>query len=262
MTAGSEWCALCRKPCKVLHRGACYTCWCQQCLLSPHACLGLSALEPDTAASLEHLCGSCRVRNVEMALLSQDLADLEATDVPMPGMHQQLRSAGSSPAEGWEAPPTLVAGALVTVAGFGRQVHIMSTKTRPKKLSLLGSDGKSYNFLLKVRALKPGNFGMQSALATLSQAESFQHEAAAVAVYVPLHIPCRPGSGGPEAGPASHAAAAAEQWSAGAQKRAAHAATDCGAPGAQDGPDQLGGGHCPPVRGGEGLAEAPVAGGG
>ena len=142
-------------------------------LLSTHACHGLSAPQPDTSASFEHLYGSCRVRNVEMALLSQDLADLEATDVAMPGMHQQLQSAGSSPAEGLEAPQTLVAGALVTVTGFGRQVHIMSTKTRPKKLSLLGSDGKSYNFLLKVRAPKPGDFCiMQSALAVLSLAAS------------------------------------------------------------------------------------------
>ena len=121
-------------------------------LLSTHGCHGLWAPQPDTAASLEHVYGSCRVRNVEMALLSQDLADLEATDVPMPGVHQQLTSAGSSSAESPEVPQTLVAGALVTVTGFGRQVHIMSTKTRPKKLSLLGSDGKSYNFLLKVRS--------------------------------------------------------------------------------------------------------------
>ncbi len=133
-------------------------------LLTTHACHSLSAPQPDTAASVEHGYGSCRVRNVEMALLSQDLADLEATDVPMPGMHQQLTSAGSSPAEGLEVPQTLVAGALVTIAGFGRQVHIMSTKTRPKKLGLLGSDGKSYNFLLKVRAPKPGSFCMHATI--------------------------------------------------------------------------------------------------
>ena len=137
-------------------------------LLSTHACHALSVPPGDTSVPLEQWYGSCRVRNVEMALLSQDLADLEATDVPMPGMYQQLQSGGSSPAEVLEVPQTLVAGALVTVAGFGQQVHIMSTKTRPKKLSLLGSDGKSYNFLLKVRAPKPGELVHTSSLAVLS----------------------------------------------------------------------------------------------
>ena len=171
MTAGSEWCSPFRKLCGVLQRvhiAAAGVSAMSALLLSTHACHALSAPQADTSASPEHWYGSCRVRNVEMALLSQDLADLEATDVPMPGMYQQLQSAGSSPAEGLEVPQNLVAGALVTVAGFGRQVHIMSTKTRPKKLSLLGSDGKSYNFLLKVRAPKPGELVHTSSLAVLS----------------------------------------------------------------------------------------------
>ena len=37
----------------------------------------------------------------------------------------------------------------VTVACFGPKIEILSTKTRPKKLTLIGSDGKSYCFLLK-----------------------------------------------------------------------------------------------------------------
>lgn len=38
----------------------------------------------------------------------------------------------------------------VTVAGFKPAVHVMSTKTRPKRIGLVGSDGKTYTFLLKV----------------------------------------------------------------------------------------------------------------
>lgn len=38
----------------------------------------------------------------------------------------------------------------VTVASFKPAVHVMSTKTRPKRLGIVGSDGKTYTFLLKV----------------------------------------------------------------------------------------------------------------
>lgn len=39
----------------------------------------------------------------------------------------------------------------MTVCGFGSKILLLSTKTRPKKLEMIGSDGKEYSFLLKGR---------------------------------------------------------------------------------------------------------------
>lgn len=46
--------------------------------------------------------------------------------------------------------PASAAGAAVTIAGVDGAVTILKTKTRPKKLALLGSDGRRYTYLLKV----------------------------------------------------------------------------------------------------------------
>lgn len=42
-------------------------------------------------------------------------------------------------------------GAQITVSGFGPDVLVLSTKTRPKKLEMVGSDGQKYSYLLKGR---------------------------------------------------------------------------------------------------------------
>lgn len=57
-------------------------------------------------------------------------------------------SSGHSQAQSQQSAAAMPEG--VTIAGFKPAVHVMSTKTRPKRLSLLGSDGKTYTFLLKV----------------------------------------------------------------------------------------------------------------
>ena len=40
-------------------------------------------------------------------------------------------------------------GSIVTIASMKEQVTIMVTKTRPKKITFIGSDGKEYVFLFK-----------------------------------------------------------------------------------------------------------------
>ncbi|KAK7350710.1 hypothetical protein VNO77_09599 [Canavalia gladiata] len=40
---------------------------------------------------------------------------------------------------------------VVAIASFQEQVTILSTKTKPKKLGILGSDGEKYTHLLKGR---------------------------------------------------------------------------------------------------------------
>ncbi|XP_024528271.1 serine/threonine-protein kinase SMG1 [Selaginella moellendorffii] len=64
--------------------------------------------------------------------VSPRLAALTHSDAPMPGL---------------EFPDA----DLVTVANFNDQITILATKTKPKKVSVTGSDGQVYNYLLKGR---------------------------------------------------------------------------------------------------------------
>lgn len=55
-------------------------------------------------------------------------------------------------------PGTYIAGEpLVTIAAFAPQLHVISSKQRPRKLTIHGSDGAEYMFLLKVGCLSPGS---------------------------------------------------------------------------------------------------------
>jgi FKBP12-rapamycin complex-associated protein len=48
-------------------------------------------------------------------------------------------------------PGTYIAGEpLVTIAAFAPQLHVISSKQRPRKLTIHGGDGAEYMFLLKV----------------------------------------------------------------------------------------------------------------
>ena len=47
-------------------------------------------------------------------------------------------------------PGTYIAGeAVVTIAAFAPQLHVITSKQRPRKLTIHGSDGAEYMFLLK-----------------------------------------------------------------------------------------------------------------
>ena len=49
-------------------------------------------------------------------------------------------------------PGTYIAGEpVVTIAAFAPQLHVITSKQRPRKLTIHGSDGAEYMFLLKVR---------------------------------------------------------------------------------------------------------------
>lgn len=48
-------------------------------------------------------------------------------------------------------PGTYIVGEeLVTIASFAPQLHVITSKQRPRKLTIHGSDGADYMFLLKV----------------------------------------------------------------------------------------------------------------
>ncbi|KAL0019463.1 hypothetical protein WJX77_007420 [Trebouxia sp. C0004] len=109
-------------------------------------------------------------REVQLTALSPVLSELAATLVPIPGLtpahplppaHPQYPSSMPLPTSGSLRQPAPEPGAsaaepyqissadLVTVASFKPSVHVMSTKTRPKRIAMLGSDGRTYTFLLK-----------------------------------------------------------------------------------------------------------------
>ena len=67
--------------------------------------------------------------------LSPALAALAGSDVPLPCAEDEGSVAGAAP---------------VLLEAVGRDVVVLATKTRPKRLRLLGSDGRMRPFLLKV----------------------------------------------------------------------------------------------------------------
>ncbi|KAK9165650.1 hypothetical protein Scep_000841 [Stephania cephalantha] len=86
-----------------------------------------------------------RKSSISLCDVAPQLELLSSSDVPMPGLEKQIavpESAGGS-FNGLQK--------TVTIASFCEQVTILSTKTKPKKLSILGSDGQKYTYLLKGR---------------------------------------------------------------------------------------------------------------
>lgn len=86
-------------------------------------------------------------RQLDMPEIAPALASWSCSDVPVPGALPAGASAAAVAAAAGGASAS--ADALVTVVGVEPGVSVLPTKTRPKKLVLLGSDGRSYTFLLK-----------------------------------------------------------------------------------------------------------------
>jgi PI-3-kinase-related kinase SMG-1 len=91
------------------------------------------------AASLAtHQRKSC----VMLSEIAPQLAVLSTSDIPMPGFEKKILGSSESFSGNHDT---------VTVSSFCKEVTILSTKTRPKKLILQGSDGQRYTYLLKGR---------------------------------------------------------------------------------------------------------------
>lgn len=84
-----------------------------------------------------------------LADVSPLLAAVTSSEAPMPGLEVDPTVSSNSAGGGDIAGNVLPM--IVTVAAFDEQVFILSTKTKPKKLSLVGSDGQRYTYLLKGR---------------------------------------------------------------------------------------------------------------
>ncbi|KAJ7967386.1 Serine/threonine-protein kinase TOR [Quillaja saponaria] len=86
-----------------------------------------------------------RKSSISLQEVAPQLALLSSSDVPMPGLEKQVKVSGPD-----KGLTTSLQG-IVTIASFSEQVTILSTKTKPKKLVILGSDGEKYTYLLKGR---------------------------------------------------------------------------------------------------------------
>ncbi|XP_059443210.1 uncharacterized protein LOC132175321 isoform X2 [Corylus avellana] len=86
-----------------------------------------------------------RKSTVSLKEVAPQLALLSSSDVPMPGLEKHVTVSES------DTGLTTNLQGIVTIASFSEQVAILSTKTKPKKLVILGSDGQKYTYLLKGR---------------------------------------------------------------------------------------------------------------
>jgi len=86
-----------------------------------------------------------RKSGVLLEEVAPQLARLSSSDVPMPGLEKQVMLSES------DRDFSSSSLGIVTIASFSEQVAILSTKTKPKKLVMLGSDGGKYTYLLKGR---------------------------------------------------------------------------------------------------------------
>ena len=68
----------------------------------------------------------------------------------MPGMSSALPARAALPRGG---QPQISLDNGLTVASFGREVEMLHTRTRPKKVLLLASNGQRCSFLLKVSSV-------------------------------------------------------------------------------------------------------------
>ena len=94
-----------------------------------------SAWEP-MKAIIKSLAKQVRRGSLTLSSISPYLASLHSTDIPLPGV--------AFDAEADDAR-------RVTVASFESRVELLMTKTKPKKITVRGSDGRSYTYLLKGR---------------------------------------------------------------------------------------------------------------
>lgn len=88
---------------------------------------------------------ACSHSRVALDQLAPCLAQLNQGTVPMPqtGAAAMLMA---SPLAATAASSQI----MLTIEKVDATIKVLNTKTRPKRLQLLGSDGHTYNFLLKV----------------------------------------------------------------------------------------------------------------
>ncbi len=80
------------------------------------------------------------------------LAAMKDTVIPLPGTSNGFPEALLTRTFARDRSASPLAS-KVTIAGFDTQLTVLHTKTRPKQLRLMGSDARTYPFVLKVSRL-------------------------------------------------------------------------------------------------------------
>ncbi|KAK6131917.1 hypothetical protein DH2020_034354 [Rehmannia glutinosa] len=86
-----------------------------------------------------------RKSSISFGEVAPQLASLLSSNAPMPGLEKQIMI--SEPESGLDS----LNQEIVTIAYFSEELAILPTKTKPKKLIIVGSDGLKYTYLLKGR---------------------------------------------------------------------------------------------------------------
>ncbi|XP_051146929.1 uncharacterized protein LOC127262327 isoform X2 [Andrographis paniculata] len=86
-----------------------------------------------------------RKSSISFREVAPQLASLLNSNTPMPGLERKLMISESESSSNNFHPE------IVTIGSFSEQLAILPTKTKPKKLVLVGSDGLKYTYLLKGR---------------------------------------------------------------------------------------------------------------
>ncbi|KAL8554396.1 hypothetical protein ACS0TY_002546 [Phlomoides rotata] len=86
-----------------------------------------------------------RKSSISFGEVAPQLASLLSSNVPMPGLEKQITVSESEGILDSFHPE------IVTISSFSEELAILPTKTKPKKLIIVGSDGLKYTYLLKGR---------------------------------------------------------------------------------------------------------------
>lgn len=86
-----------------------------------------------------------RKSSISFGEVAPQLALLSSTNAPMPGLEKQIVVSES------EGLLDSFHQEIVMISSFSEQLTILPTKTKPKKLIIVGSDGLKYTYLLKGR---------------------------------------------------------------------------------------------------------------
>ncbi|CAM6124730.1 unnamed protein product [Calypogeia fissa] len=119
---------------------------------------GLTSLG-DAWVSLDAIAASFNSHQKKSSTLLSDispqLAAVRSSEAPMPGLEVQT-SGLQGVVQDLSKDVRITKenngyAGMVTIAAFDEQVAILATKTKPKKISMVGSDGERYTYLLKGR---------------------------------------------------------------------------------------------------------------
>lgn len=87
---------------------------------------------------------------MQLATLSPLLSTMDSIEIPMPMLSGNLATTAVAGTAAVGQGATQITNSSLTVSAFGANVELLKTRTRPKKIQLVASDGRSCTFLLKV----------------------------------------------------------------------------------------------------------------